>query len=89
MPRSQEAKKITNNSRCLGRFVVGDKFGPVIPVVISIIAGIGWAIFILLHAFFWSEGFTLFQNIVIGIVSLLIVIAILGVAWVVWAMRFA
>ncbi len=68
---------------------MADKFGPVIPIVVSIIAGIGWAIFILLHAFFWSEGFTLFQNIVIGIISLLIVAAILGVAWVVWVMRAA
>jgi hypothetical protein len=73
----------------LGWLDVDGKFGPVIPIVVSIIAGIGWIIFILLHAFFWSEGFTLFQNIVIGIVSLLIVVAVLGVAWVVWALRAA
>jgi len=68
---------------------VDSKFGPAVPIAISIIGGIGWVVFILLHAFFWSEGFTLFQNIVIGIVSLLIVIAILGVTWVVWALRAA
>lgn len=60
---------------------------PLIPTVISISAVIIWAVFILLHTVFWSDDFTLFQNIVIGLVSLLIVGGLIGLMWVVWAFR--
>ncbi|MCP8312197.1 MAG: hypothetical protein L6M37_04515 [Candidatus Methylarchaceae archaeon HK02M1] len=60
---------------------------PFIPVVISILAGISWAIFILLHTIFWSIEFTLFQNIMIILVSLIIVGGLIGLMWVVWSFR--
>jgi len=60
---------------------------PLIPIVVSILAGIGWAIFILLYTIFWSPDFTLFQNIVIVLVSLIVVGGLIGLMWVVWGFR--
>lgn len=60
---------------------------PFIPIVVSILAGIGWAIFILLHTIFWSTEFDLFQNIVIILVSLVVVGGSIGLIWVVWGFK--
>jgi len=60
---------------------------PFIPIVISIFAGISWAIFILLHTIFWSMDFTLFQNIIIGLVSFVIVGGLIGLMWVFWIFK--
>jgi hypothetical protein len=38
--------------------------GPMAPVYASILLGIGWLVFILLYALYWSKGFSLFQNII-------------------------
>jgi len=60
---------------------------PFIPIVITIIAGIGWVIFMLLHVVYWSPDFTFFQNIVIALLSLVLVGGFIGLMWVVWAFR--
>jgi len=62
---------------------------PIIPIAISILAFIGWCIFILWYTLFWSSSFTLFQNIVIGLISLLIVGGFLGLMWVIWGFKTA
>ncbi len=54
------------------------------PIVGSILAVIGWLVFILIYALFWSEGFDLFQNIVVTIVSLAIMSMVIGAAWLIW-----
>jgi len=61
---------------------------PFIPLVISILAGIGWAIFMLIYTLYWSSDFTFFQNIVIILLSLVVVGGFLSLMWVVWAFRF-
>lgn len=58
-------------------------------VAISIAVVFGWIVFALLHAAFFAEDFTLFQNIVIIIVALLIGIAILGISWASWGLKFS
>jgi ABC-type transporter Mla maintaining outer membrane lipid asymmetry permease subunit MlaE len=60
---------------------------PIVPIVVSILAGIAWAIFILIHTLFWSDMFNTFQNIVITIVSFIVVGALVGLMWVVWGFR--
>ena len=60
---------------------------PFILIVISILAGIGWAIFILIHTIFWSANYDLFQNIIIGLGTLIIVGGFIGLMWVMWAFR--
>jgi hypothetical protein len=47
------------------------------------------AIFMLLHALFWSGNFNLFQNIVILILSLIMVGCGLGILWMYWVFRRA
>jgi hypothetical protein len=54
---------------------------------VSTSVAIGWLIFILIHAAFWSEGFSLFQNLVIGVVTFVIALGIASLVWVVWAFR--
>jgi hypothetical protein len=51
------------------------------------VAVVGWIIFILIHAAFWSENYSLFQNIVIAVVTLIAAIGIAGLSWVIWALR--
>ncbi len=60
---------------------------PFIPIVVTIVAGICWAIFMLLHILFWSSDFDLFQNIVIILLSLVLVGGVIGLMWVVWVFR--
>ena len=58
-------------------------------VAISIFAGVGWLSFVLLYAAFWSSGYTLFQSIVIVLVSVLVLGGIMGAMWASWGMHFA
>ena len=60
---------------------------PFIPIVVTIVAGICWAIFMLLYVLFWSSDFDLFQNIVIILLSLVVVGGFIVLMWVVWAFR--
>jgi hypothetical protein len=55
--------------------------------VVSILGVIAWLVFILLYALYWSKGFSLFQNIIVTIVSLIIVGLLIGLMWVVWGFR--
>ena len=55
----------------------------------SIIIGFGWVLFILLFAGFWSDRFTLFQNIVIFFASIVVALGMLAVMWAGWGMRWA
>jgi hypothetical protein len=61
--------------------------GPLAPIVVSIVGVIGWLVFILLYALFWSKGFSLFQNLTVTVASLLIVGLVIGLVWVVWGFR--
>ena len=58
--------------------------GPLGPVVASILGIIAWLVFILIYALYWSSGFSLFQNVIVTIVSLMIVGLLIGLMWLVW-----
>ena len=60
------------------------KSGPIGLIVVSMVGFLAWLFFILFYSLYWSEGFSLFQNIVVFIVSLCIVGVIIGLMWVVW-----
>ncbi|MCL5067363.1 MAG: hypothetical protein M1368_03300 [Thaumarchaeota archaeon] len=63
----------------------GERYeGPMGPVIASIFAVIGWLVFILLYALYWSEGFNLFQNIIVTVVSLAIMGMLIGAMWLIW-----
>jgi hypothetical protein len=55
--------------------------GPNAPIIGSILGVMGWLVFILLYALFWSKGFSLFQNIIVTIVSLAIDALLIGLVW--------
>jgi hypothetical protein len=58
--------------------------GPMAPAYASILVGVGWLVFILLYALYWSKGFSLFQNIIVTIVSFAIAGGVIGLVWLVW-----
>jgi H+/Cl- antiporter ClcA len=61
------------------------KYDPPFGAIIGSILGIvGWLVFILLYALYWSKGFDLFQNIILTIASLLITGMLIGAVWMIW-----
>ncbi len=62
---------------------------PVAMVVVTLLVIIGWAIFILFYALYWSTGFTTFQNVIVTIVSLFITGLVIGLMWVIAGPRDA
>ena len=57
-------------------------------VSLSIIVSIGWVVFIILWLFFYTSGFTFYQNIGVILATVLIMAAILGAAWASWGIRY-
>ena len=57
-------------------------------VVGSIVAAVGWLVFVLLYAGFWAESFTLFQSVMIFFISVIILLGLLGILWASWGMRW-
>jgi len=58
-------------------------------VSLSIITGIGWLIFIILWLFFYAQDYTLYQNIAIFLVSILVMGAVMGASWASFGMKHA
>jgi hypothetical protein len=56
-------------------------------ILASILGTISWLIFTLLYVGFWAHGFSLFQSVIVILVSLLILVGILGTTWAVWGTR--
>lgn len=69
--------------------MIKEESSPFIPIVVTLVIGIFWAIFILLHVLFWASNFDLFQNIVIILVSLVLVACADGLMWVFWVFKRA
>jgi hypothetical protein len=57
-------------------------------VSLSIIVGVGWLSFLILWVTFYAAAFTLIENSVIVLVSVLIVGAILGASWSSWGIKY-
>lgn len=60
---------------------------PLGAIVLTMLAIIVWLVFILLYALYWSNGFSLFQNIVVTVVTLVITALAIGMGWVIWGFR--
>ncbi len=56
-------------------------------VLASIIAPVAWLSLTLLYIGFWAHGFSLFQSIILILVSILVLIAVMGVVWVSFGFR--
>jgi len=57
-------------------------------VLASVAATAGWLCLVLLYLAFWAAGFSLFQSIVVVVVSLLVLAAVLLGAWISFGLRF-
>ena len=56
---------------------------------VSAIVGIGWLIFVIIFLFFWAKYYTIYENIAIFLVSILVMAAILSPVWIIWGIRAA
>jgi hypothetical protein len=56
-------------------------------VVASILGPVAWLCFTLLYVGFWAHGFTLFQSVIVILVSTLILAGVMGALWASWGMR--
>lgn len=61
------------------------RFGPPFGAIVgTILAIIGWLVFIIFYALFWSKYFDTFQNVILTLASLFIVALVIGLVWLVW-----
>jgi hypothetical protein len=60
---------------------------PVGGIVLTMLAIMAWLIFITLFALYWSTNFTLFQDIIVTVATLVITGLVIGIGWVVWGFR--
>jgi len=57
-------------------------------VAVSIVVGLGWLLFLVIHLAFYAEGFNIYKNLAIILASILVVAAILAPVWVHWGMKY-
>ncbi len=60
---------------------------PFIPIVITLVAGICWALLMLMFVLFWAKDFDWLQNVAIAFLSLVVLGCVVGLMWVYWIFR--
>ena len=63
------------------RHDVSTPFAPILATMVGVIV---WLIFILFYALDWSKNYSLFQNIVVFIVSVCVTGIVIGMIWIIW-----
>jgi len=58
-------------------------------VAVSIVVGVAWLVFLIIFLAFYADRFSVYQNLAIFLVSVLVVGAILGPMWVYWGIKIA
>jgi hypothetical protein len=56
-------------------------------VSLSIVMGVGWLIFLIIWLAFYAGDYSIYKNISIILISILILIIILGGSWAAWGLR--
>jgi len=56
-------------------------------VVASILGPVAWLSFTLLYVGFWAQGFSLFQSVIVILVSVIILAGVMGAMWASRGMR--
>jgi len=64
-----------------------DRKSPFVPIVVTLIAGICWALLMMFYVLFWSADFDWLQNIATIILSLVVAACIVGLMWVYWIFK--
>lgn len=57
-------------------------------ILASILGPVAWLSFTLLYVGFWATGFSLFQSIIVILVSGIILGGVMGALWTSWAPRY-
>ena len=57
-------------------------------ILVSILGPVAWLSFTLLYVGFWATGFTLFQSIIVILVSVIILGGVMGAIWTTWGPRY-
>ena len=58
-------------------------------IVLSILGTVAWVGFTLLYIAFWAHDFSLFQSVVVVVVSLLVLFGVTCAAWISYGLRTA
>jgi hypothetical protein len=58
-------------------------------MVASILGPVAWLSFTLLYVGFWAQGFSLFQSVIVILVSILVLGGVMGALWSSYGMRRA
>ena len=56
-------------------------------IAVSVVVGVAWLVFLVIFFAFYADRFSVYQNLAIFIVSVLVVGAILGPMWVYWGIK--
>ena len=57
-------------------------------VALSILVSMGWVAFLIIWLFFYAGSFTIYQNVAVVLVSIVVACAIMGAAWAPWGMKY-
>jgi len=57
-------------------------------VSLSVVVSMGWLVFLIIWLFFYADRYTLYQNIAVFLVSILVLGAILGTPWAHWGIKY-
>ncbi len=57
-------------------------------MTVSLIVPIAWLCVTLLYVGFWASGFTLFQSIILILVSALVMGGVMGSIWMAWGPKY-
>jgi hypothetical protein len=58
-------------------------------ILVSILGPVAWLSFTLLYVGFWATGLTLFQSIIVVLVSAIVLGGVMGALWATWGPRYA
>lgn len=64
-----------------------DEKTPFIPIVVTLIVSICWALLMMSYVLFWSSDFNWVQNIAIILLSLVVMGCSVGLMWVYWIFK--
>jgi hypothetical protein len=87
-PVTNMASNVTNQRTALPNGPVSDLPGRG-RVVASILGPVAWLSFTLVYVGFWAQGFSLFQSIIVILVSILVLGGLMGALWSSYGMRRA
>jgi amino acid transporter len=62
---------------------------PFVPIVVSLFAGLFWALFMIFYELYSSSSFNWLQNIAVILLSLVVTACFVGLMWVYWIFKRA